>query len=99
VEPTDLTKVDTLLVKPSSGALARIRALGVSGIPIKAAIETQESEDLLDDVAEGKASACVIEERIAKVELLHRDDLKIAFTIPGGDDSEAFAVRKEDGKL
>jgi membrane-bound lytic murein transglycosylase F len=99
VEPNDLKKLATLLVKPSSGALARIRALGVSGVPIKAAIETQESEDLLDDVAEGKASACVIEERIAKVELLHRDDLKIAFVLPGGVDAEAFAVRKEDAAL
>ncbi|HEY4220808.1 MAG TPA: transporter substrate-binding domain-containing protein, partial [Myxococcota bacterium] len=95
--PADLASVGTILVKPSSGALMRMRAL--PNVQIKAAIENQESEDLLDAVADGAAQACVVEERIAKVELLHRDDLRIAFTLPGGDDEEALAVRKEDNAL
>ncbi len=86
-----------VLVRYSSGALHRLRAVG--GVDVKAAVEGLESEDLLDAVADGEVPACVVEERIAKVELLHRDDLKIAFTLPGGPDREAPAVRREDVKL
>lgn len=88
-----------VVVKPSSGAMKRLRGLEVPGLVARAAKETEESEDLLDEVGDGKAFACVIEERIAKVELLHRDDLQIALTLPGGDDQAALAVRQEDTQL
>ncbi|OGQ18410.1 MAG: hypothetical protein A2138_16350 [Deltaproteobacteria bacterium RBG_16_71_12] len=88
-----------VVVKPSSGAMKRLRGFEIPGLVARAAQETEESEDLLDDVGDGKAFACVIEERIAKVELLHRDDLEIALTLPGGDDDAALAVRKEDALL
>ena len=98
-DKAELASIGQIVIKPSSGALARLRALAVPSLQIKAAIETKESEDLLDAVGDGEVAACVIEERIAKVELLHRDDVRVAFTVPGGDDAEAWAVRKEDHKL
>jgi membrane-bound lytic murein transglycosylase F len=97
-EPADLAGVD-LLVKPSSGAMARLRALDVGGLRMKGALEGLESEDLIDAVADKDAAACVVEERIAKVELMHQPGLTIAFEIPGGDDVEGLAVRREDEKL
>lgn len=101
---TTLTRLEELagkdvVVKPSSGAMKRLRGLEIPGISPRAAKETEESEDLLDEVADGKAFACIVEERIAKVELMHRDDLEIALTLPGGDDDAAIATRKEDVKL
>ncbi|MCC7073907.1 MAG: transporter substrate-binding domain-containing protein [Deltaproteobacteria bacterium] len=103
-EPPALTSLPELagkdvVVKPSSGAMKRLRGLEIPGLVPRAAKETEESEDLLDEVGEGKAFACVIEERIAKVELLHRDDLHIALALPGGDDQAALAVRQEDAQL
>jgi len=86
-------------VKPSSGAMKRLRGLEIPGLVPRAAKETEESEDLLDEVGEGKAFACIVEERIAKVELMHRADLEIALALPGADDEAALATRKEDVKL
>lgn len=94
----DLAGVD-LLVRPSSGAMPRLRALGIAGLQIKGALEGLESEDLLDSVGDKEVTACVVEERIARVELLHRNDLQIVFTLPGGDDVAGIAVRKEDEHL
>jgi membrane-bound lytic murein transglycosylase F len=103
-QPPVITKVEDLagvdlLVRPSSGAMPRLRALGIAGLQIKGALEGLESEDLLDAVGDKEVQACIVEERIAKVELLHRNDLKIAFTLPDGDDIAGIAVRKEDEKL
>ncbi len=95
----DSLKGKEVLVRPSSGAMTRLRAQGVSGLVISGALEGLESEDLLDSVADKKAAATVVEERIAMVELLHRSDLAIAFVLPGGEDVAAPAVRKEDVKL
>ncbi len=93
----DLAGLD-LLVRPSSGAMRRLRDLDLSGMRLRGAVETEESEDLLDKVGEGDATACVVEERIAKVELMHRADLRVALTLPD-DDLAALAVRKEDQQL
>lgn len=94
----DLAGID-LLVRPSSGVMPRLRSLGIPGLALHGALEGLESEDLLDAVAEGQVTACVIEERIAKVELMHRDNLRIAFTLGGGPDAAGLAVRREDVKL
>lgn len=99
-----LTRLEDLagkdvVVKPSSGAMKRLRDLEIPGLVPRAAKETEESEDLLDQVGEGKVFACIVEERIAKVELMHRDDLEIVLPLPGGDDEAALATRKEDVQL
>lgn len=94
----DLAGID-LLVRPSSGAMPRLRALGISGLALRGALEGLESEDLLDSVADGEVTACLVEERIARVELMHQKNLRIAFTLPGGPDLAGLAVRKEDVKL
>lgn len=102
--PLQIDKVEDLagvplLVRPSSGAMPRVRALGIGGLVIKGALESLESEELLDAVGDKSVAAAVVEERIAKVELLHRSDLQVAFTLPGGDDVAGIAVRKEDEAL
>ncbi len=94
----DLAGLD-LLVRPSSGAMSRVRSFGIGGLAITGALESRESEDLLDAVGDKEASGAIVEERIAKVELLHRGDLHIAFTLPGGDDVAGIAARKEDEAL
>jgi len=96
-----LSKV-TLLVRPSSSAMARLRQLGSEkgiALDLKASLETLEPEDLLDRVSTGKSDAAVIDRRTAEVELLHRDDLAIAFEIPGEPMESGFLVRKENAKL
>lgn len=89
----------SLLVKPSSGAMRRLRDLGTPGLTLHGALEGLESEDLLDSVREGAVQAAVVEERIARVELFHMNDLAIALTLPGGNGVAAPAVRKEDAQL
>lgn len=94
----DLSQV-ALLVRPSSSALPRLRALQVpGGLTLVAAMETLESEDLLDDIKLKDNTAAVVEERVAKLELLHRSDLQIALTLDG-DDAAGMATRKEDTAL
>jgi membrane-bound lytic murein transglycosylase F len=89
----------SLMVRPSSGAMRRLRDLNIAGLELHGALESLESEDLLDSVGDGAVKAAVVEERIAKVELIHRHDLTIAFALPGGDDVAGIAVRKEDAQL
>jgi membrane-bound lytic murein transglycosylase F len=96
-----LAKV-TLLVPPSSSATARLRQVAQAknvSLDLKASLESLEAEDLLDRVGTGKADAAVVSKRIADVELLHRDDLAIAFEIPGEPLESGFLVRKENPRL
>lgn len=94
----DLSRV-ALLVRPSSSALRRLRGLDVkAGLTIVAAEETLESEDLLDEIKTKIDTAAVVEERVAKLELLHRHDLRIALTLDG-EDKAGMATRKEDVDL
>ena len=94
----DLTQI-ALLVRPSSSALPRLRALQVpGGLTLVAAMETLESEDLLDELKLRDNTAAVVEERVARLELLHRNDLQIALTLDG-DDKAGMATRKEDTGL
>ncbi len=96
---TDDLGTVALLVRPSSSALARLRALGVpGGLTLVAALETLESEDLLDEIRLKHKTAAVVEERVARLELLHRSDLQIALTLEGDDDA-GMALRKEDTAL
>ncbi len=89
-----------LLVQPSSSALPILRGNAVAGgLRINAALETDESEDLLDDVATGPPGvAAVVEERVARLELMHRRDLKIAALLDDVD-AAAVATRVEDNAL
>ncbi|MCP4503562.1 MAG: transglycosylase SLT domain-containing protein [Deltaproteobacteria bacterium] len=92
----------TLLVRPSSSSVKRIRALSktiTSGLPMRAARESLEAEDLIGEVADGNVSAAVVEKRVADVELLYRDDVRIAYVFEGEPVQSAFATRKEDKKL
>ncbi|MDP2339602.1 MAG: transporter substrate-binding domain-containing protein [Deltaproteobacteria bacterium] len=103
----DMPKISTvddlglvsLLVRPSSSALARLRTLAVpGGLTLVAAVESLESEDLLDEIRLKGKTAAVVEERVARLELLHRRDLQIALVLDG-DDSAGMASRKEDTAL
>jgi membrane-bound lytic murein transglycosylase F len=96
-KPEDLAGVD-MLVRPSSGVIPRLRALGIGHLDLRGALEGLESEDLLEAVAHRDVTACVVEERIAKVELMHRHGLRIALTLPGTD-TAGIAVRREDEQL
>ncbi len=99
IESVDDLSQLALLVRPSSSALPRLRALQVpGGLTLVAAMETLESEDLLDEIKGKDATAAVVEERVAKLELLHRNDLQIVFTLDG-DDNAGIATRKEDTAL
>ncbi len=94
----DLGQV-SLLVRPSSSALARLRALQVpGGLTLVAAVESFESEDLLDEVKVRENTAAVVEERVARLELLHRRDLQIVVTLDDVD-LAGMAMRKEDVSL
>lgn len=96
--PEDLGKV-SLLLRPSSSARARLRALDVpGGLSLIAATESLESEDLLDDIKDLPNTAAVVEESIARLELLHRRDLRIALVLEGNDDA-GIATRNEDVAL
>jgi membrane-bound lytic murein transglycosylase F len=88
-----------LLVKPSSGAMRRLRDLNVAGLDLHGALEGLESEDLLDSVSDGTIKAAVVEGRLANVELMYRSDLAIAFELPGGNDVAAIAVRTGEPQL
>ena len=93
----DLSGID-LLVRPSSAALPLLRKLRVpGGLTIVAAPERHESEDLLDEVAARRSPATVVEERVARLELLHRRDLKVALTL--GPNTGAIAVRPDQPAL
>ncbi|MEW5849409.1 MAG: transporter substrate-binding domain-containing protein [Myxococcota bacterium] len=92
----------TVLASGSSGALRRLRALSTEqGVTwqIRAAVETLESEDMIDLVADGEVHAAVIEKRIADVELMHRPELALGPTLPGEPERAAFAVRHENPEL
>lgn len=92
----------TTLVQPSSSTLARLRQVSKEQglkFDLRAVRETVEAEDLLDFVADGRADAAVVVERIASAELLVRDDLEISATLDVEPIRSVVAVRKEDEKL
>lgn len=92
----------TTLVQPSSSALARLRQASKErdlNFDLRAVRETVEAEDLLDFVADGRGDAAVVVERIARAELLVRDDLEITATLDLEPVRSVVAVRKEDEKL
>lgn len=92
----------SLFVHPSSTAMKRLRVLSQelgTSLNLRAVRETLAPEDIMDLVAAGEADACVVQKRIAQVELHHRDDLEIAMELPVGIVESAFAVRKGDTKL
>jgi len=92
----------TLLLRPSSSSMKRLRKLSSSvqgGLDLRAARESLEAEDLIGEVADGVVPACVVEKRIADVELLHRSDIRIAYVFADDPVHSAFATRKEDVKL
>ena len=89
----------SLLLHPSSSALVRLRSLAVpNGLKLLAAAEILESEDLLDDLRGSEMTAAVVEERVARLELLHRADLEIALILDGNDDA-SMATRTQDTAL
>lgn len=98
--PADLAGRD-VLASPSSGAMARLRALRDSGVPMKlrAARETMEAEELLDGLLSGDGDVVVLQKRLFDVWALGHPGLTEAFALPGGDDEAAFAVRKGDTAL
>ncbi len=93
----------TITLRPSSSAMKRMRDLASEnpdvGINLRAAKETLEPEDVLDLVASGEVDATVVAKRLVDVELLHRDDLEIALTLPGETVKAVFATRPDDVKL
>jgi membrane-bound lytic murein transglycosylase F len=67
-------------------------------LTLVAAVESLESEDLLDEILLKDDTAAVVEDRVARLELLHRHDLEIALTLEAAD-TAAMATRKEDSAL
>lgn len=92
----------TLLVHPSSSAVKRLRSLSqATGLPfnVRAARETFHSEDMLDDVAGGRADCAIVQKRLALVELAYRDDLEIVLELPTGIVESAFFVHPDNSEL
>lgn len=102
IKSLDDLSLATLLVRPSSSAMKRLRQLSRKlgrGFHIRAAVETLETEDVLDLVAAGEVDAAVLERRIVDVELLHRDDVVIALELPTEPVVAGFAVHPESEQL
>lgn len=106
--PAEL-KGKTVHVRKSSSYYPALLALRKQYGPfsIELAPEDQETEVLLEQVAEGKIDFTVADSHILDAELLYRDDLEAAFSLalPAGDEGTAaqkeiaFAVRQENLKL
>lgn len=102
VEKLEDLATATLLVRPSSSAMKRLRALAREtrlGFHIKAARETLETEDIIDLVSSGEVDCAVLERRIVDVELMHRDDVEITLELPTEPVVSAFAVHPDNEAL
>jgi membrane-bound lytic murein transglycosylase F len=89
----------TVTVSPSSSAIKHMRALSRQtphSFHVQAALESWETEDLLDQLAAGELSAVVAQKRIVDVEMLFRDDLEIAMHLPEAEHAAGIAVRRQD---
>jgi membrane-bound lytic murein transglycosylase F len=97
----DLAKI-TITVSPSSSAIKRMRDLSRDtphSFHVQAALQSMETEDLLDQLAAGELAAVVAQKRIADVELLFRNDLEIAMHLPGAEHAAGIAVRRDNPNL
>jgi membrane-bound lytic murein transglycosylase F len=91
-----------IMVQPSTNTIRYLRRLSGQldfSLNLKAAQETSEAEDLLEQVASGQIDATVVEKRIAKVELLHHDNLRIALEFDDATQTMGFATLPENKRL
>lgn len=93
----------TVSVRSSSSSFRRLRKLPAryaeASFVLKAVRESLEPEDILDLVEEGESDVAVVEKRVADIELVHRPNLKIAYTMPGALVRSTFATRRKSPAL
>lgn len=89
-----------IMVDPHSSFWERMKALQVEhpGIQLVKRPEGLTDEEELDAVANGEVDAAVRDSNVASMYLSFRDDIKVAFALPGTDDI-AWGIRKDSPQL
>ena len=90
----------SVVTRPSSSYRSHLKQIKQSGVHIDLgdAPETEETEDIINKVAEGVYDTTVSDSHILDLELTWRDDVKSAFAF-GEPHGQSWAVRKEDPDL
>ena len=89
-----------VMVHPDSSFWERLERLKRQhpGIELVARPDDMSDEEELDAVASGRVDASIRDSNIASMYLAYRDDLKVAFELPGTDDI-AWGIRAESPQL
>lgn len=90
----------TVTVRPSSSYAEKLRALADRyGFTLADAAETDEVEDLLADVAEGRVELTVADAHFFQAEAMFRPTLEAPLKLSDEEAPIAFGVRKENPEL